>query len=117
MPIKKSKTKSKRKANSRYAVKKQKNGKVRLSKLVKSPISGKKLRAIFSDGTHTDFGASGYSDFTKHHDEARKQRYIDRHQRNENWKNMKSRGALSRYILWNKPTISASLADFRRRFG
>ncbi len=30
------------------------------------------------------FGASGYSDFTIHKDEQRKQRYIKRHN-NENW--------------------------------
>ena len=30
-------------------------------------------------------GAAGYSDFTKHKDEARKQRYIKRHEKNEDW--------------------------------
>lgn len=90
--------------------------KVRLSKIGRSPRAEKKYRAYFSDGTHTDFGAAGMSDFTRHHDEARRQRYLKRHSRNENWNNMKSAGALSRYILWNKPTISASIADYRRRF-
>jgi len=27
-----------------------------------------------------------------------------------------SAGALSRWILWNKPTIEASKADFKKRF-
>ncbi len=31
------------------------------------------------------FGAAGYSDFTIHKDEARKQRYINRHKNNEVW--------------------------------
>ncbi len=91
--------------------------KVKLSKIVRSPRSEKKYRAYFSDGTHTDFGAAGMSDFTRHHDEARRQRYLKRHSRRENWNNMKSAGALSRYILWNKPSLSASIADYKRRFG
>ena len=93
------------------------HGKVKLIKLTSSPNKTKKMRAYFSDGTHTDFGATGYSDYTKHKDPERKQRYIDRHKRHENWKNMKSAGALSRYILWNKPSLKASIADYKRRLG
>ena len=90
-------------------------GPLRLSKLSRSPIKGKKYRAHFSDGTHTDFGAVGYSDFTKHKDPKRMQRYLSRHKSRENWGNLKSAGALSRYILWNKPSLSASVADYKRR--
>jgi hypothetical protein len=64
----------------------------------------------------TRFGAKGYSDYTKHHDEERKQRYIDRHRERENWSDPTTAGALSRYILWNKPTLAASVADYKRRF-
>lgn len=91
------------------------SGPLRLSKLSRSPIKGKKYRAHFSDGTHTDFGASGYSDFTKHKDPSRMKRYLSRHKKRENWGNLKSAGALSRYILWNKPSMSASVADYKRR--
>jgi hypothetical protein len=62
------------------------------------------------------FGAKGYSDFTIHKDEARKQRYITRHRATEDWSNPITPGALSRYVLWNKTTLSASIADFKRRF-
>jgi hypothetical protein len=92
------------------------SGKLKLVKVSKSPIKGKKLRAVFSDGSHTDFGASGYQDFIKHKDTERRSRYLKRHSRNENWRNPKSRGALSRYILWNKPSLKASISDFKRRF-
>lgn len=77
----------------------------------------KKFMAIFEDGTKTHFGAKGMSDFTIHGDEERKQRYLDRHRKNENWNDFKSAGSLSRWILWNKPTLRASLADYKRRFG
>ena len=56
------------------------------------------------------------SDYTKHRDPVRKRRYIARHRVNENWDDPLTAGALSRYILWNKPTIRASAADYRRRF-
>jgi len=62
------------------------------------------------------FGAAGMSDFTKHKDEARKQRYLDRHQAREDWTDPLTAGFWSRWLLWNKPTISESLKDLRARF-
>ena len=106
-----------KKGSRKVSKKGSKKGPLRLSKLSKSPIKGKKYRAHFSDGTHTDFGASGYSDFTKHKDPERMKRYLARHKKRENWANLKSPGALSRYILWNKPSFSASVADYKRRLG
>ena len=73
----------------------------------KSTNPKKKLMAVFSskDGDRsktTHFGSAGMSDFPKHRDEARRQRYLDRHRKRENWNDPQSAGALSRYILWNK---------------
>jgi hypothetical protein len=116
MPRRSSRSRSPKKSTRRSSRSKTSKGGVKLSKVTKSPIRGKKYRAHFSDGTHTDFGATGYSDFTKHRDSSRKQRYISRHSRRENWKNKKSAGALSRYILWNKPSLRASISDYKRRF-
>ena len=62
------------------------------------------------------FGLQGYSDYTKHKDNNRKLRYLARHKSRENWNNPMTAGALSRWILWNKPTIAASIRDFKRRF-
>lgn len=76
----------------------------------------KKWMAIFKDGTITHFGSKGMSDFTIHNEEDRRQLYLKRHMKNENWNDYKSSGALSRWILWNKPTIQASLKDYKRRF-
>ena len=86
----------------------------------KSTNPNKKYMAIFYDGTKkvktTHFGAAGMSDYTKHKNDARKQRYINRHRTNENWSNYMSAGALSRWILWNKKTLTASKADYKKRF-
>lgn len=70
------------------------------------------------------FGASGYKDFTiysrqnnKELAEEKKANYLARHRPNENWNDPYSHGALSRWILWNKPTIKASFIDYSIRFG
>ena len=54
------------------------------------------------------FGASGMSDYTIHKDDDRKQRYIDRHKKRENWNDPETSGYYARWILWNLPTITAS---------
>jgi hypothetical protein len=80
----------------------------------------KKLQATFeTDGRTktTHFGAAGMSDFTKNKDEARKANYLSRHKATENWQDPTSAGALSRWILWNKTSLEASKADYKRRFG
>jgi hypothetical protein len=91
--------------------------------LLKSKVDGKKYTAIFyNDETRSKiktvhFGAAGMSDFTKHKDEERKQRYIARHSANENWNDYMTAGSLSRWILWNKPSVSASYNDYIKKFG
>jgi hypothetical protein len=93
---------------------------VKLVSIKPSPKATKKYDAVFNiDGKSktVSFGAKGYSDFTIHKDEARKQRYLTRHQATEDWSNPITPGALSRWILWNKTTLRESIADFKRRFG
>ena len=65
------------------------------------------------------FGARGMSDYTKHKDSARKQRYIDRHARHETWSKsgINTAGFWSRWLLWGKPTLAASIANIEKRFG
>jgi hypothetical protein len=75
-----------------------------------------KLVAVFDDGTHTSFGALGYEDFTQHGDPKRKKLYLNRHKKREDWNNPKTAGALSKWILWNKPTLDASIEDYVKRF-
>lgn len=86
--------------------------------LKKSNKAGKKYMAIIGNKT-VHFGASGYSDYNTHKDEDRKHRYEDRHRRRENWtkSGMKSAGFWSKWILWNKPGLQASIRDTERRFG
>ncbi len=89
---------------------------VKLDKIIRSPNSLKKYRAFFNDGSHSDFGASGYEDFTQHKDENRKERYRIRHKKDLDTKDPTRSGYLSYYILWNKPSFDASVADYKKRF-
>ena len=83
--------------------------------LKKSSNPDKKYDA-YVEGKKVNFGQSGASDFTQHKDEERKQRYIDRHRKNENWNDLKTAGAWSKGILWNRPTIKESIASMEKKF-
>jgi len=95
--------------------------KLRLKTVRRSHKKEKKWDAVFvkPDGKEkvVPFGAAGMSDFTKHKDKTRKQRYLKRHSgMGEHWNKPDTPGALSKWILWNKPSFKASLADFKKRF-
>jgi len=94
--------------------------------LKKSNNKGKKYKAIVyytidkQDKIKViNFGASGYSDYTKHKDEQRKDRYIERHKSAEDWtkKGVLTAGFWSKWLLWNKPTIDKSKKDISDKFG
>ena len=89
-------------------------------KIKTSTRKEKKLMAIFilkNGRTKTiHFGAKGYSDFTIHKDIKRRDRYEARHIKREKWNKPMTAGALSKWVLWNKKTLSASIKDFKRRF-
>ncbi len=53
---------------------------------------------------------------TQHKNEERKNRYIDRHKKNENWNDPTTAGFYSRWITWNKPTLNESIKDTNRKF-
>jgi hypothetical protein len=93
---------------------------MRLKTLRRSRNPEKKWDAVFEkDGKEkvVAFGAKGYSDFTKHKNVTRKARYIKRHSgMGEHWNKPDTPGALSRWILWNKPSLKGSLRNFKKRF-
>ncbi len=93
---------------------------MRLKTIRKSRRSEKKFNAVFEkEGREktVSFGAAGMSNYTRHKNAARKARYIKRHTgKGENWSKPDTAGALSRWVLWNKKTLKASIADYKRRF-
>ena len=84
----------------------------------KSNREGKTLKAVIDNKKTIHFGASGYSDMTQHKDPERKERYLARHKKNEDHtkSGIKTAGFLSAGILWNKPTIEASIADLNKKY-
>jgi len=96
--------------------------------ITKSNKSDKKYMAKFKNKTTgrektTHFGAAGYKDYTiytsqdsKDIADKKKASYISRHKVNENWNDPIKAGTLSRYILWNKPTIAASIKSYKNMF-
>tara|TARA_R110000803_G_scaffold115833_2_gene184445 strand:- start:333 stop:632 length:300 start_codon:yes stop_codon:yes gene_type:complete len=87
----------------------------------KSNKPEKKMMAIFKMDNGrtktTHFGQAGAADYTLTKDKERRRLYLERHGRGrENWNDPTSAGALSRWILWNLPTRSASISAFKRKF-
>ena len=98
----------------------------RLASVRASTRRDKKMMAVFEtrDGhaKTVHFGARGCGDFPAYYKldpvmaAAKRRAYIARHRVRENWADPTTPGALSRFILWEKPTATASIAAFRRRF-
>jgi hypothetical protein len=85
-------------------------------KLIRSPLAKKKYRVIFQDGSKVDFGAKGYEDYTMHKDSKRKQNYLARHAKRENWSDHHTAGFWSRWLLWNKDNLTDSIIDIHKKF-
>ena len=53
------------------------------------------------------FGAVGYSDYTIHKDFERKERYVARQSKHEDWhkSGLYTAGFWSRWLLWNLPSF------------
>ena len=92
--------------------------KVKVKSFKKLKSGKKKYEITFEKNGKTyvrKFGAAGMSDFTIHKDRERRERYISRHKKDLKTGDPTKPGYLSMYILWNKPSLKASLADYKRR--
>jgi len=110
---------------------------MKLLKIIPSDVKGKKYSAYFmlENGKEkkVNFGgkkADGtlYRDFTLMNNkkskfylpnsgarEKVKQSYLKRHA-NEDWFKPLTPASLSRWLLWEKPTLGASIANYKRKF-
>ena len=90
---------------------------MKLLRVIPSPLTTKKWRATFSDGSHTDFGAAGYEDYTLTGDKAKRERYLKRHTPDLETGDPTRAGFLSYYILWGPSTSMASnIRSYKKRF-
>ena len=85
--------------------------------ITKSKKAGKKFDAVIDGKRTISFGASNYSDFTKHKDPKRKETYIARHSK-EDWSksNIASPAWMSRYILWEKPSLKGAVDNANEKY-
>jgi hypothetical protein len=101
------------------------SGRLKLVKVTRSKKPLKKWDAVFqmpncrtktvSFGAYRSPGVP-YEDYTMHHDKERRRRYIERHSRRESFRDPTKPGTLSRYILWEEPTVRSGVAKYKRRF-
>ena len=76
----------------------------------------KKFVATINGERDIYFGSTPHSDYTIHQDDERKERYLNRHRKCENWDDPLTSGFYSRRLLWNKTTLEESIDDINKRF-
>ena len=84
--------------------------------ITKSTNKNKKYDAIV-DGKKISFGAAGASNVTIHKNETRKQEYIARHAKREDWNKsgITTAGYWSKHLLWSKDMLQKPIDDFSRK--
>lgn len=92
---------------------------VKLTGIVPSKTMTKRFTAEFEDGTRVNFGARGGSTYIDHHDKKKQINYLARHKATgmEDWNDPKTAGALARWLLWEKPSLTEAIYAFKKRFG
>ena len=85
--------------------------------ITKSNAKNKKFDSLISN-KKISFGDNRFQDFTMHKNPERKERYIARHRKNENWgiDGIDTAGFYSRWVLWSMPTIESSIADLNKKY-
>ena len=96
---------------------------MRLLRVEPSLQRHKKLRAVFDDGRSVNFGGRGCGDFIEYSAvgppglaRAKRRAYIARHGATERWGDPAAPATLSRYLLWERPTLREAVENYRKRF-
>ena len=73
--------------------------------------------ATYANGKVVHFGQAGGKTYIDHGDKAKREAYLTRHKKRENWNDPYSAGALSRWLLWgDSVNLMDNIASFKRRF-
>jgi len=81
----------------------------------RSDRPNKKFYIINDEFKKVYFGDSRYQHYTQGHlNEKRKQAYIKRHKRKEDWYNPNTAGFFSRWFLWEYPTYDEALRNIKK---
>ena len=91
---------------------------IKLIDILESKNKNKKYVAVFDKNgvkSTTHFGAKGFEDYITHKDKDRRNLYIKRHKKDLKTNDPTRAGYLSMFLLWNKPSFSASISDYKKR--
>ena len=76
----------------------------------------KRYQAVFNNGKTFHFGLRGGQTYIDHGDKIKRENYINRHKKNEDWTKVNA-GSLSRFLLWGDyTTLDANHQAFMKKF-
>jgi hypothetical protein len=90
--------------------------------IIPSSNNKKRFDAYFIDDNNDfykkiSFGSKTAENFTMHHDTTRRENYLNRHHKRENWNTPFTAGSLSRWILWgDSKNINKNITSFKKMF-
>jgi hypothetical protein len=85
--------------------------------ITQSNRKDKRYLAVFDNGTKIHFGLKDGQTYIDHMDKDKRDAYLKRHAKNENWDDPYTAGSLSRFITWGDSTnINKNISDFKKRF-
>jgi len=92
-----------------------------IATLTKSDRKNKKWKVVIENKKTKKtihFGDSRFSDYTKHKNKSRMEKYVARHRKRENWtrSGIKTAGFWAKHLIWNKPSLQDSIKDIEKRF-
>ena len=83
----------------------------------KSNKANTKYQAVINGKKTVHFGHSSYDDFTTHNDPKRRDNYIARTSKQDHSKqNIASPAWMSRFILWEKPTLKGAVESANKKY-
>ena len=83
----------------------------------KSTRAGKRFMATYANGKVVHFGQEGGKTYIDEGDKIKRENYLARHKKRENWNNPFSAGSLSRYLLWGDSTnMETNHQAFMKKF-
>jgi hypothetical protein len=83
----------------------------------KSTRKGKRFMATYANGKVVHFGQEGGKTYIDEGDKIKRENYLLRHKKRENWNDPFSAGSLSRYLLWGDSTnMETNHQAFMKKF-
>ena len=74
------------------------------------------VRLQMPDGNRTiHFGSPSHENYTTHKDPQRREMYLSRHAKRENWEDPSTAGYWSRWMLWEEPRLGDAMKAIAKK--